>query len=90
MEGVELEVPPGAFETETIVSLSEGDVAEIEQALLNDPLSLIEPAFVGPAVDVQATSELKDALTLRMPFDPELLSEGASAGDVVILAVTDD
>jgi len=90
LEDVELDVPPGAFQEAVIVALLEGDVGEFEQALLNDPLGLIEPIIVGPIVDVQASAEFQEALTLRLPYDPTLLSADANPHDLAVLSLTDD
>ncbi len=80
LSGTELTIPPGALSTSLLLQISEGgDIAV--------------PTFTlaGPALDLSPGGTAFDGpLTLKIPYDPDLFPEGATADDLAVLHLLED
>lgn len=87
LEGVTLEIPPGAFEEPELVLLSPATGTEIRNAVSASPIAGF--SIIGPVVDIQSTRDtLLAPATLQLPLNGALLPSEAPVGDAYVVAAS--
>lgn len=85
LDGVRLEIPPGAFAEEAVVTLGIDDSDAFEEALQTQQFPA---ALLGPVVLIESSAErLLEPAFLQLPYDDTSLPPGE---DVDLLSVTTD